>query len=86
MPSRYKNENWSNSFEQGLSEKLSEQELAFHYHRQQQVDYLYVDINTAYTRLSEAAQINVVAYEVAQKAYSLWLSVEHSSTAWKPHL
>ncbi|XP_060239528.1 MICOS complex subunit MIC60 isoform X4 [Meriones unguiculatus] len=66
-------------FEQGLSERLSEQELEFHRRSQEQVDNFTLDINTAYARLrgiEQAVQSHAVAEEEARKAYQLWLSVE----------
>ncbi|XP_038174640.1 MICOS complex subunit MIC60 isoform X5 [Arvicola amphibius] len=66
-------------FEQGLSEKLSEQELEFRRRSQEQVDNFTLDINTAYARLrgiEQAVQSHAVAEEEARKAHQLWLSVE----------
>ncbi|XP_003503943.1 MICOS complex subunit MIC60 isoform X12 [Cricetulus griseus] len=66
-------------FEQGLSEKLSEQELEFRRRSQEQVDNFTLDINTAYARLrgiEQAVQSHAVAEEAARKAHQLWLSVE----------
>ncbi|XP_040594892.1 MICOS complex subunit MIC60 isoform X13 [Mesocricetus auratus] len=66
-------------FEQGLSEKLSEQELEFRRRNQEQVDNFTLDINTAYARLrgiEQAVQSHAVAEEEARKAHQLWLSVE----------
>lgn len=66
-------------FEQGLSEKLSEQELEFRRRSQEQMDSFTLDINTAYARLrgiEQAVQSHAVAEEEARKAHQLWLSVE----------
>ncbi|XP_006991061.1 MICOS complex subunit MIC60 isoform X12 [Peromyscus maniculatus bairdii] len=66
-------------FEQGMSEKLSEQELEFRRRSQEQVDNFTLDINTAYARLrgiEQAVQSHAVAEEEARKAHQLWLSVE----------
>lgn len=66
-------------FEQGLSEKLSEQELEFRRRGQEQMDNYTLDINTAYARLrgiEQAVQSHAVAEEEARKAHQLWLSVE----------
>ncbi|XP_017654548.1 MICOS complex subunit MIC60 isoform X6 [Nannospalax galili] len=66
-------------FEQGLSEKLSEQELEFRRLSQEQIDNFTLDINTAYARLrgiEQAVQSHAVAEEEARKAHQLWLSVE----------
>ncbi|XP_029390786.1 MICOS complex subunit MIC60 isoform X7 [Mus pahari] len=66
-------------FEQGLSEKLSEQELEFRRRSQEQMDNFTLDINTAYARLrgiEQAVQSHAVAEEEARKAHQLWLSVE----------
>ncbi|KAL6089555.1 hypothetical protein STEG23_000436 [Scotinomys teguina] len=66
-------------FEQGMSEKLSEQELEFRRRTQEQVDNFTLDINTAYARLrgiEQAVQSHAVAEEAARKAHQLWLSVE----------
>uniref|UniRef100_A0A7N4NJE7 MICOS complex subunit MIC60 n=1 Tax=Sarcophilus harrisii TaxID=9305 RepID=A0A7N4NJE7_SARHA len=66
-------------YEQGLSEKLAEQELQFKRLSQEQVDNFTLDINTAYARLrgiEQAVQSHVVAEEEARKAHQLWLSVE----------
>ncbi|KAM7335008.1 hypothetical protein ACRRTK_005485 [Alexandromys fortis] len=75
-------------FEQGLSEKLSEQELEFRRRSQEQVDNFTLDINTAYARLrgiEQAVQSHAVAEEEARKAHQLWLSVEalkYSMRTW----
>ncbi|XP_036036951.1 MICOS complex subunit MIC60 isoform X4 [Onychomys torridus] len=80
-------------FEQGMSEKLSEQELEFRRRSQEQVDNFTLDINTAYARLrgiEQAVQSHAVAEEAARKAHQLWLSVEalkysmKTSSAEKP--
>ncbi|XP_043839391.1 MICOS complex subunit MIC60 isoform X1 [Dromiciops gliroides] len=66
-------------YEQGLSEKLAEQELQFKRLSQEQVDNFTLDINTAYARLrgiEQAVQSHVLAEEEARKAHQLWLSVE----------
>ncbi|XP_027716254.1 MICOS complex subunit MIC60 [Vombatus ursinus] len=66
-------------YEQGMSEKLAEQELQFKRLSQEQVDNFTLDINTAYARLrgiEQAVQSHVLAEEEARKAHQLWLSVE----------
>ncbi|XP_072493040.1 MICOS complex subunit MIC60 isoform X3 [Notamacropus eugenii] len=66
-------------YEQGISEKLAEQELQFKRLSQEQVDNFTLDINTAYARLrgiEQAVQSHVLAEEEARKAHQLWLSVE----------
>nr|XP_058135028.1 MICOS complex subunit MIC60 [Dasypus novemcinctus] len=66
-------------FEQGLSEKLADQELQFRRLSQEQVDSFTLDINTAYARLrgiEQAVQSHAVAEEEARRAHQLWLSVE----------
>ncbi|XP_076990966.1 MICOS complex subunit MIC60 isoform X5 [Tamandua tetradactyla] len=66
-------------FEQGLSEKLADQELQFRRLSQEQVDNFTLDINTAYARLrgiEQAVQSHAVAEEEARKAHQLWLSIE----------
>ncbi|XP_037662908.1 MICOS complex subunit MIC60 isoform X5 [Choloepus didactylus] len=66
-------------FEQGLSEKLADQELQFRRLSQEQVDSFTLDINTAYARLrgiEQAVQSHAVAEEEARKAHQLWLSIE----------
>ncbi|MEJ1286642.1 inner membrane protein mitochondrial [Cricetulus griseus] len=54
-------------FEQGLSEKLSEQELEFRRRSQEQVDNFTLDINTAYARLrgiEQAVQMEALKYSM----------------------
>ncbi|MEE6508077.1 hypothetical protein FKM82_018870 [Ascaphus truei] len=66
-------------FQQGLSEKLSEQEMQFRRLSQEQLDGFTLDINTAYARLKgveEAIEGHAVAEEEARKAHQLWLSIE----------
>ncbi|XP_028902414.1 MICOS complex subunit MIC60 isoform X6 [Ornithorhynchus anatinus] len=66
-------------YEQGLSEKLSEQEMEFRRLNQEQVDNFTLDINTAYARLrgiEQAVHSHAAAEEEARKAHRLWLSVE----------
>ncbi|XP_074052915.1 MICOS complex subunit Mic60-like [Macrotis lagotis] len=66
-------------YEQGLSEKLAEQELQFKRLSQEQVDNFTLDINTAYARLrgiEQAVQSHAQAEEESRKAHQLWLSVE----------
>ncbi|XP_056669251.1 MICOS complex subunit MIC60 isoform X7 [Monodelphis domestica] len=66
-------------YEQGLTEKLAEQELQFKRLSQEQVDNFTLDINTAYARLrgiEQAVQSHAQAEEEARKAHQLWLSVE----------
>ncbi|XP_044518998.1 MICOS complex subunit MIC60 isoform X3 [Gracilinanus agilis] len=66
-------------YEQGLTEKLAEQELQFKRLSQEQVDNFTLDINTAYARLrgiEQAVQSHALAEEEARKAHQLWLSVE----------
>ncbi|XP_068957169.1 MICOS complex subunit MIC60 isoform X2 [Petaurus breviceps papuanus] len=66
-------------YEQGMSEKLAEQELQFKRLSQEQVDNFTLDINTAYARLrgiEQAIQSHLSAEEEARKAHQLWLSVE----------
>nr|XP_003222422.1 PREDICTED: MICOS complex subunit MIC60 isoform X1 [Anolis carolinensis] len=66
-------------FEQGLSEKLSEQEMQYKRLSQEQLDNFTLDINTAYARLrgiEQAVESHSDAEEEARKAHQLWLSVE----------
>ncbi|XP_075050210.1 MICOS complex subunit MIC60 isoform X2 [Mixophyes fleayi] len=66
-------------FQQGLSEKLSEQEMQFKRLSQEQLDGFTLDINTAYARLKgieQAVEGHAVAEEEARKAHHLWLSIE----------
>ncbi|XP_060637309.2 MICOS complex subunit MIC60 isoform X2 [Anolis sagrei] len=66
-------------FEQGLAEKLSEQELQYKRLTQEQLDNFTLDINTAYARLrgiEQAVESHSVAEEEARKAHQLWLSVD----------
>ncbi|XP_036605263.1 MICOS complex subunit MIC60 isoform X2 [Trichosurus vulpecula] len=66
-------------YEQGMTEKLAEQELQFKRLSQEQVDNFTLDINTAYARLrgiEQAIQSHLLAEEESRKAHQLWLSVE----------
>ncbi|XP_038608350.1 MICOS complex subunit MIC60 isoform X3 [Tachyglossus aculeatus] len=76
---RIQEQDLKQQYEQGLSEKLSEQEMEFRRLHQEQVDNFTLDINTAYARLrgiEQAVQSHAEAEEEARKAHRLWLSVE----------
>ncbi|XP_077171660.1 MICOS complex subunit MIC60 isoform X2 [Paroedura picta] len=66
-------------FDRNLSEKLSDQEMQYKRHAQEQLDNFTLDINTAYAKLrgiEQAMESHAVAAEEARKAHQLWLSVE----------